>query len=436
MTITATPDAGSAPPSILVEVASPVGTVMSAVRVWRNDSSGRTLLRTQPLPGFDARSVSDVEMPYGENLTYSWEATYSDPDESVVVFAEDWSGWPTGWSGVTAGGTVAAGVLTYQPPADPFQIVTAVRPAAVDWQSIRIESLSTTPVGGGLTLNIGAQLILSSEDVGAGAKLKVYFPGLGTLWTTIDPSQPFTLSQFGTSILFEGAGGVLSITAPYALLTSITLSGGDDGGERVAVGAITVSAAGPDYTIAETSAPVTITPDNGWLIHPAKPALSFPILEDDKDRAGIKELGAIHAASTTTLHHVLGNEYPVAVNNGPRLSDELNVSFTLATADELDAMRGLLSDQTPILFRFPPAWGQEFNDGFYSVGDLVIERLAQMPGLSYRNVTLPLTATESPIVTVEISGWSYAAVAAEFATYSDVLSTFASYADLATNTRS
>ena len=201
------------------------------------------------------------------------------------------------------------------------------------------------------------------------------------------------------------------------------------------IGQITTSTYGGLADLTESSDPVTLSPADAWIVHPGRPGVSFPIGKDNPESlAGFSTIGAVENPSNSTLHDVLGSDLPVVTTSGPRYSDRLPVSITTPTRETELALFETLKDQTPLLFRVPPSWGIDFTDGFYSVGDVQRERFAQMP-LTLRSFTLPLVAVDSPDVSVQNAGWSWAALAAEFATWSDVAGAFATWADVATNTR-
>lgn len=422
MTITVNAVPEGTPPRVHVEVSVPAGSIMQTVAVYRTDDGVRTLIRQQPSSGFEARNVSDVEMPYDESVLYSWETVYIDPDEATEVYGESWADL-TGWSGSISDASTSGGLVTVTGGGTQASITHEL--PNLEWDVITIESLEflAMPIGFGHGLGFD-DLILS---VTSGGLLRVW-----STTTTIDPTQPFTITRLSSGVLVRGAGGEASVAGATDLLTYAHISAGDSG--TVRVGAITIETLGAQYTLSETADPVTVGPTEGWLIHPGKPSLSVP-LSLRMDRTGVKELGEITGESTTTLHYPIGSARPIAVNSGPRLDDTIAMVLATTTREELSAVRGLLRDQTPILVRFPAAHAMEFEEGFYSVGRLSINRLAQVPGLSLRHVTLPLTATGSPIVTVQNVGWTLASVAAEFATMAELPLMFATNADLETNTR-
>jgi hypothetical protein len=103
--------------------------------------------------------------------------------------------------------------------------------------------------------------------------------------------------------------------------------------------------------------------------------------------------------------------------------------------DQELALKALLADGTPLLFRFPASFDAGFDEGFYSVGDVQRARFAQRPGLGLRNVTLPLTEVQSPVVNVANSGWSYAALAAGLASFGILTSAYNTFADMQVDNR-
>lgn len=204
---------------------------------------------------------------------------------------------------------------------------------------------------------------------------------------------------------------------------------------KASVDDITTYSYGATVTIAESAPTFTLAVDDAWLIHPANPGLSIPIHYDDVDATTFETVGDVSQASTATVHQILGQSRPIAVSTGPRAADNLSVTVMTETSQEEAALRGLLADQVPILVRTPPAWGLGFQDGFYAVGDVGIARQVEQYDQPSRGFDLPMQAVDSPIVLQVDSGWSWAAVAAEFATWDAVYAAFASWADLLINNR-
>lgn len=200
---------------------------------------------------------------------------------------------------------------------------------------------------------------------------------------------------------------------------------------------ITLTDYGTPSTIAETSDPVTLSPADAWLVSVATPALSFALTGTNPFKAGIDYIGTVTNETHSTLHRILGSDLPITTTTGPRGADETEMGVYTATNAERIALRALLKPDIPLLIQIPPDWEYDFECGFYSVGDVDEDRQADPRHKAHmRRFKLPLTRVQSPVVAVENSGWSYAAVAQEFASYTALLSKFATYADLASNTRS
>lgn len=200
---------------------------------------------------------------------------------------------------------------------------------------------------------------------------------------------------------------------------------------------ITLTDYGTPSTITETSASVTLSPADAWLVSVATPALSFPLTGTNPFIAGIDSIGSVVNKTYATTHQILGSDLPVTTTSGPRGADETDLGIYTATSAERVALRALLKPDIPLLIQIPPDWQYEFECGFYAVGDVEEARQSDPRHITHmRRFKLPLTKVQSPVVAVENSGWSYAALAQEISNYTTVLSTFATYADLASNTRS
>ena len=201
-----------------------------------------------------------------------------------------------------------------------------------------------------------------------------------------------------------------------------------------AVSSVKMSSYGTRTTIREFSDPVTLSPVDGWLVHPAKPGLSFP-LSPDGGKAGIREISEVGNQSNVTIHKILGSDTPLTTTNGNRSSDETVMTVAISTSVEEYAMKALLKDETPLLINIAPSMGIGFDYGFYQVGDTRRTRIAQLPDFQLRDYVLPLVAVQSPIVTQQNVGWSWATLASEFPTWAAVAAAFATWADVATNNR-
>src|SRR5690606_34121573 len=121
---------------------------------------------------------------------------------------------------------------------------------------------------------------------------------------------------------------------------------------RASIGALTLSSYGQRILVEETSTEVTLDPSEGWLIHPAIPALSFP-LHKYPGAAGIQAIGPITNETNATIHKILGSSTPVTTTNGNRAADVGELVVTTETRDEENALKALLADETPILINLP-----------------------------------------------------------------------------------
>jgi hypothetical protein len=428
VTITAVADAGGTPPSVDVTVTSGVGTVMSSVALWRNDSGGRTLVRSQPSAGFDSRVVTDYECPYGESVTYDWEATYISSFTSV--WDETWAStasWNVGYgTWAVSAGTVHNTSLGAQ--LNRSLTLGKYRYVFDGW------SVAGAAAGRIDLVDVTSGDYIALKLTGGVLSIAVTPNGATFTATTIDPSLPFTVDVNASSVSVNGTGGSTTLLADVQADT-VSLTSNDAASSAYVVDNIEVFSYGASADIAETSDPITLDAVDAWLIHPGTPGLSIPLNETDATAAGIISIDPISNPTNATVHRILGSATPIPTTTGPRSDDLTAITLATVTTDERVALRALLASDIPILIQVPPAWDLEFNCGFYQVGDVTTARAANTVE-AHRITTLPLTKVQSPVVDVENTGWSYAAVAAEFATYSALSVTFATYADLASNTRS
>jgi hypothetical protein len=430
VTIVATPDISSTPPSVEVVMSLAPGSVMSSIDVYRNDSAGRSLLRTQPVAGFDSRTVTDIECPYGESVTYYWETTYT--TSFTTDFAEAWAS-AAAWTVFSGAVNVSGGKVRNTPTGTLCLIYRAVTRAR---HRITIDSMET---------NAGGYVSVSAVDSVTGDTFRIQISG-GLLsasgpgsfaYLTIDPAQPIVIDFLSDSISIAGTGGSASLVGGMLADTiSIDLQSGTANASRV--GAIEVETYGSETTLAETSDPVTLDPADAWLIHPASPDLSVPMTNTVTLKAGIRAIGEVVNPTNATKHTILGSKTKVTTTTGPRGDDETSMTIWTYTQAESAAMKALLAGDIPILIQVPPSWEFDFACGYYSVGDAGAARELEdlYQGVRSREWRLPLTKTVSPVVDVENTGWSWAALAVELASWTEEKSTFATWSDLAANNRS
>jgi hypothetical protein len=433
VTISVTPHPETSPPSCTVTVSVPTGNVMSAVAVYRNDHNGRTLLRTQPTAGFDSRTVTDIECPYEENVTYDWTATYSDPASASTVFNETWASIAA-WTAAGFGTYNVSGGKLRNNGTSPSYLYRTVASAKY--------RITVASFDGG---TVNSYIFFGGNTAGVGYGVFVRVTETGTLYfgdsitsalvaTTIDPTAPFVIDFNATTVSISGTGGSASL--PLArTITAVTIYSTGNSANSVNVGAIKVESYAASSNIAQTSSPVSLDPDEAWLIHPGSASLSVPLAETDATVAGIVDIAPVENPSNATVHKILGSATPIPTTTGPRTDDRTTMTVATVTSAEAASLRALLAPDVPLLVQIPPSWGLDFNSGFYQVGDTDAARVGQVVS-GHRIWTLPMQKVQSPVVDVENTGWSYASVAAEFDTYLELVDNFATYADLASNTRS
>lgn len=183
----------------------------------------------------------------------------------------------------------------------------------------------------------------------------------------------------------------------------------------------------------ESSSPITLSPDSGWLIHPGNPAKSMRL-----PLGHITGMGDTTRRSNATRHDILGARYPIYTNPGPRYSRELSMKLRTQTADDENMLDNLLDDQTPILFnpRGVDASRLNLNPMYLQVGDVTAARYAQSlyptsdSPQHWRDWTLPCTQVDSPAVSQQAVGWTYAQLLNDNTRYQSVIISYKDYASL------
>jgi len=430
VTISVTADVAFSPPRNEVEVSVPAGNVMTSVNVWRNDSFGRSLVRSQPSAGFESRTVFDYECPFGQNVTYDWAAEYYDPLDVTPTFTETFASWPGSWTGDTGGGSVSGGVLTLAASDTVSRTLSSVV-----WDRLDIESIdsSSTVVrfritSGGTIFNVGSW---GTTDPGV---LRYGFATSMSTTTSIDPRQPFSITRELGGVTISGTGGSAFVSGTFGDATEVRIENFAGGTSDIG-GFEFVTLDAPLNGIAETSSPVNLNPADAWLIAPQAPALSVPLSNSNQQAAGIRELGPVGNSTNTTVHRILGTSTPVTTTTGNRQADTLTATLYTHTSQERQDLRALLAPDTPILINVPSSWDLDLAYGFYQAGDVSESRPYTRGGVPMRDHTIPLTQVRSPEVDVENPGWSYTQVATVWATYTEVLANYATYADLTVDNR-
>jgi len=433
--ITVTPEPNASPPRnvITVSVSDPVNPdeVIQSISVYRRVSGVRELLRSQPTPGGSVAVAIDYEAPYGVPVTYEAEYTWSDDSGLTVVWSEDWSSlsewtqtgtltWGVSGGALTVGsvGSDRVGTISRALPtgryriefSTPLTLPPEIAAAYLQWPTAGDWAIA---VEGGLYRIVPSPAF----DPGTGAWSIDMLAGLIRVTTT---AGVWTAAVDDSSIV----DGVFRLTAGAATGVSPTS----------VLGAMTVYEYGAIEAASDSSAPVTLTPVNGWLIHPTKTNRSVELTRG-WDGIDVASAGPVRNAATSTVHRVIGARRPTVTAAGVRQGDEFTLELTTSTLEQRDRVRTLVDDQVPILINLLPEWEYDLPYGFYAVLDVDTTRLVQGGGFPYRYIRLPLVAVEPPVASLEETGWSWAQLAVEFPTWNAVLDAFESWNDVLLNVR-
>ncbi len=263
-------------------------------------------------------------------------------------------------------------------------------------------------------------------------------------WNAFEPAPGLAVTAEGSFVIHDPAtdrikrydsNGILrtSISAPEPS-SPVFLGGVDSTGVLhfttatvhhmyvplpASVGAIAPALAVSPTAFAE-SATITLDVDEPWLIHPSQPDLSLSIGSDTtfmeaSTRAQTK------SEARRTIHEPIGRRRRVVTTTGPRAAEEWVLSILSMTLDARADLLALLDDQTPLLLRMPAGSTEEdVPDGWYSVGDLTVDRMPNAEWRPIRELNLPMTPVDEPIVTPG-SDWTWADVAMDFTTWASLL---------------
>jgi hypothetical protein len=191
---------------------------------------------------------------------------------------------------------------------------------------------------------------------------------------------------------------------------------------------------GTGATTTFNSGYVTLSPQAAWAIHPTAPALSVCLDQQSFAVMGVVSLSASTRAALTTKHRILGAEYQIVTKTGPRAAPAFTMQVATVTSNERTAVLALVRDQTPILIQVPAVFGWDWENGYFDVGDVGIERFLQYGPEPRRTITLPLERVESPIGT-QSAPWTWTGAMAASATWDALRAGYAKWSDVLTNTR-
>ena len=175
------------------------------------------------------------------------------------------------------------------------------------------------------------------------------------------------------------------------------------------------------------SATVTLSPSQMWLIHPRTPSLSVAF-DGGSGTQFILDVGDSTASAQASRHRVLGASRDVVMSFGVRSAPTYG-NFAVATTTEAEglALISLLSDETPLLVRFPASWDANFIEGFYAVQNWNSSPMVDVRGQWLTRWSIPLVPAVAPKVIVQPQN-TYAA-GLLLGTYGDSLAAQPTYFD-------
>lgn len=183
-----------------------------------------------------------------------------------------------------------------------------------------------------------------------------------------------------------------------------------------------------------TSPLVTLSPAFPWAIHPTTPALSVCIDQGRFNAMGLVSIGSETRPALTTKHRILGSEYQVVTKTGPRGAVQTSIQIATVTSQERAALTAVTRDQTPLLIQFPPAWGWDWENGYYDVGDVTTDRFMQYGPEPRRTFGLQLERVDAPAGGQQAER-TWTDVLSGFATWADVAAAYQTWTDVLTDSR-
>lgn len=219
----------------------------------------------------------------------------------------------------------------------------------------------------------------------------------------------------GDPVISDTIATLYDYAAPYGRPATYSVTGTTTGGDTFS-----------------GSATATLEASRAWLVHPQSLSLSLSIdggpLARDRTSIWVDSASAESKTSGASRHlsRPVGRRRSVVVTHGPRAADEWTLVLTAPSIELKDRIRNLVDDQTPLLLRSPASFGWDLPDGWYSVGDVEVRRLANPIVLERTRITLPLTPVDVPLVKVgSLRTWQ--TILDQYDTWGDVLADNASW---------
>lgn len=444
-------DASYGPPRNVIVAHATGGSILESCEVTRIVGGAEEPIRRQPIVGVSDVTLYDYEAPYDRSSVYRIQGLErstlstqwtSAPDSSTSTLLQDNSLIATQWFPNPGGDSTGT---------QPDQLFDG----SISWKWGTRNAFALTK-NQSATMGPFARFSLSGLIAGTGMRLSVEVGGTSSTGmrgpavtvtkaddtTVLVESAPYIPGRFLTlnftvpddgGIHLKFRGNVNNVVGFY----DIMLCSVDDWNAMQSLGVSWFDGdsfqAGTTTQYDESSSPVTLSPDSGWLIHPGNPAKSMRL-----PLGHITGMGDTTRRSNATRHDILGARYPIYTNPGPRYSRELSMKLRTRTADDENMLDALLDDQTPILFnpRGVDASRLNLDPMYLQVGDVTAARYAQSlyptsdSPQHWRDWTLPCTQVDSPAVSQQAVGWTYAQLLNDNTRYQSVIISYKDYASL------
>jgi len=197
---------------------------------------------------------------------------------------------------------------------------------------------------------------------------------------------------------------------------------------------VTVTLTPPSPTPVFGSDTETLVGAAAWLIHPTTPNLSVKIdtgpdgVEGDVYITEQTSQSLTSPASGRNVLEIEGSDLPVVVTSGPRRIPDRTLQLFTADFDARDLVLAPLKSNDPVLLRSPSSWDLDLPEGWFSVGDVTIER-RDLPTLDRgqeSTITLLLTPVRTPVIEASF-GRTYADDVIAGGTYGDAVNSGRTY---------
>lgn len=208
-----------------------------------------------------------------------------------------------------------------------------------------------------------------------------------------------------------------------------------DGTQQAAVvDDVTATLAPPAPVVVVGTDTETLTGTAAWLIHATTPALSVKIDTGEGNAATPLFVGEVtsqqftRTASGRSVLEIEGSDLPVVVTTGPRRRPDRTLQIVAEDFDARDDVLAALDSNDPVLLRSPASWDLDMPEGWFSVGDVNVERrdLPNLPSGKETTLTLPLTPVRTPVIETSF-GRTYADDVVAGGTYGDAAATGRTY---------